>query len=402
VAALGDSRAPFEPPGARRGVATFVFASESVTEGHPDKVADRISDSILDAYLRKDAFARVACEALVATEFICCAGEITAAAGVDVDHEAIARKAIQDIGYDTAESGIGHQTAVFVSRIVPQSADIAQGTAARKDKKIGAGDQGLMFGYAQQPDAAYPAGDMMPVPISLAHGLTRRLTELRRKRKLSYLRPDGKSQVSVRYEDGRPVAVDAVVLAAQHKPEMSARQPELHADLVEQCVRAVVPEEWLHAGTKYYINHTGKFEVGGPKSDCGLTGRKIIVDTYGGWVPHGGGAFSGKDPTKVDRSAAYYARYVARSLVTAGLAPRVQIQVAYSIGSLQPVSLLVDAGDPRRSAEMERIVRERFDFSPGNILDELRLRRPIYTATSSYGHFGRTDIDAPWEKAKKL
>ncbi|MFO1533257.1 MAG: methionine adenosyltransferase [Thermoplasmatota archaeon] len=380
---------------------TYVFSSESVTEGHPDKLADRISDSILDAYLRKDRLARVACESLVATEFICCAGEITAAAGIDIDHEAIARKAIRDIGYDSAESGIGHDTAVFVSRIVPQSPDIAQGTAARKDKKIGAGDQGLMFGYAQAADPDYPDGDLMPVPISLAHGLTRRLTELRRKGKLSYLRPDGKSQVSVRFEGGRPVAVDAVVIAAQHKPEMSGRQRQLHEDLIEQCARAVVPEEWLHKGTKYFINHTGKFEVGGPKSDCGLTGRKIIVDTYGGWVPHGGGAFSGKDPTKVDRSAAYYARYVARSLVAAGLAKKAQIQVAYSIGSLQPVSLLVDAGG-KDDAKLEKVVRSEFDFSPGAILDELKLRRPIYTQTSAYGHFGRTDLDLPWETAKKL
>jgi S-adenosylmethionine synthetase len=382
-------------------VARFTFASESVTEGHPDKVADRISDAILDAYLRKDPYARVACESLVATEFICCAGEITAAPGVDVDHEAIARKAIADIGYDTAESGIGHQTAVFVSRIVPQSSDIAQGTALRKDKKVGAGDQGLMFGYAQAPTASFAAGDLMPVPIALAHGLTRRLTELRRSRKLSYLRPDGKSQVSVRYEDGRPVAVDAVVLAAQHKPEMSGNQKQLHADLIEHCVRHVVPADWLHAKTQFFINHTGKFEVGGPKSDCGLTGRKIIVDTYGGWVPHGGGAFSGKDPTKVDRSAAYYARYVARSLVEAGLAPRVQIQVAYSIGSLQPVSLLVDAGG-KDDAKLEALVRREFDFSPGSIIDELRLRRPIYTATTAYGHFGRTDVDLPWETSRKL
>jgi len=380
---------------------TFVFASESVTEGHPDKVADRISDAILDAYLRKDPMARVACESLVATEFICCAGEITAAAGVDVDHEAVARKAIKDIGYDSAESGIGWDTAVFVSRIVPQSHDIAQGTTARKDKRIGAGDQGLMFGYAQKGPGR--GGDFMPIPISLAHGLTRRLTELRRKGKASYLRPDGKSQVSVRFEDGKPVAVDAVVLAAQHKPEMSGRQKQLHDDLIEDCVRHVVPEKWLHKGTKFFINHTGKFETGGPKSDCGLTGRKIIVDTYGGWIPHGGGAFSGKDPTKVDRSAAYYARYAAKNLVAAGLADRLQIQVAYSIGSLQPVSLAVDTFGTGEvtNAKLEALLRREFDFGPGAILDQLKLRRPIYTQTSSYGHFGRTDLDLPWEDTKK-
>ena len=383
-------------------MANFVFASESVTEGHPDKVADRISDSILDAYLKRDPLARVGCESLVATEFICCAGEITAAAGTDIDHEAIARNAIREIGYDTAESGIGWDSSTFVSRIVPQSSDIAQGTAARKDKKVGAGDQGLMFGYAQAATPGYAGGDHMPIPISLAHGLTRRLTELRRKKKLSYLRPDGKSQVSMRFKDGKPVAVDAVILAAQHKPEMSGRQDELHEDLIEQCVRKVIPAKWLHDKTKFFINHTGKFEIGGPKSDCGVTGRKIIVDTYGGWVPHGGGAFSGKDPTKVDRSAAYYARYAARSLVAAGLASKVQIQVAYSIGSLKPVSLLVDAGGTADNAQLEKVLRREFDFSPGAILDELKLRRPIYTQTSSYGHFGRTDLDLPWEKPRKL
>ncbi|MES2153808.1 MAG: methionine adenosyltransferase [bacterium] len=379
----------------------FVFASESVTEGHPDKVADRISDAILDAYLKRDAMARVACESLVATEFICCAGEISAAAGIDVDHEAVARKAIRDIGYDSAASGIGHDTAVFVSRIVPQATDIAQGVVARKDRKIGAGDQGLMFGYAQKPTRR--GGDFMPAPISLAHGLTRRLTELRRKRKLSYLRPDGKSQVSVRFEKGKPVAVDAVVLAAQHKPEMSGRQQELHEDLIEHCIRDVVPEEWLHAKTKFFINHTGRFETGGPKSDCGLTGRKIIVDTYGGWVPHGGGAFSGKDPTKVDRSAAYYARFAAKNLVAAGLATRLQIQVAYSIGSLQPVSLAVETFGTGTIADskIEAILRRDFDFGPGAILEELGLRKPIYTQTSSYGHFGRTDLKLPWEDTKK-
>jgi S-adenosylmethionine synthetase len=272
----------------------------------------------------------------------------------------------------------------------------------RKDKVLGAGDQGLMFGYAQD-DGDGPARGMMPVPIALAHGLTRRLTELRRKRKLSYLRPDGKSQVSVRFQDGRPVAVDAVVLAAQHRPEMSGNQSELHEDLVEHCIRRVVPEGWLHDGTKYFINHTGKFETGGPKSDAGLTGRKIVVDTYGGWVPHGGGAFSGKDPTKVDRSAAYYARCAAKNLVAAGLARRLQIQVAYSIGSTEPVSLAVDSFGTATVPEhrIEQALRRDFDFGPGSILDELRLRRPIYKPTSSYGHFGRDDLELPWESTRK-
>ncbi len=380
----------------------FVFSSESVTEGHPDKLADRLSDSVLDAHFKKDAYARVACESLVATEFICLAGEITSSA--DIDYEQIARRAVKDIGYDSAETGMGWDTAQFVSRIVPQSSDIAQGVGTvRKNKKVGAGDQGLMFGYAQANADDGTAADHMPTPISLAHGLARRLTELRRKKKLSYLRPDGKSQVSVRYENGHPIAVDAVVLAAQHSPDIT--QEELHADLKEQCIAKVIPEAWLHEGTQYFINHTGKFEIGGPKGDCGLTGRKIIVDTYGGWIPHGGGAFSGKDPTKVDRSAAYFARYAAKNLVAAGHCEKVQIQVAYSIGSLQPVSIAVDSFGTTQAkggdAALEKLLRKEFDFSPGGIIDELNLRRPIYAQTTSYGHFGRPDLDLPWEAIRK-
>jgi len=382
----------------RRG---FVFSSESVTEGHPDKVADRISDSILDAHLRKDPYSRVAAEALVATEFIVTAGEITSEA--DVDIEAVARKAIKDIGYESRETGIGWDTAEYATRIVPQSADIAQGTAKRRDRKIGAGDQGLMFGYAQADRDDGTARDAMPTPISLAHGLTRRLTELRRKKRLSWLRPDGKSQVSVRFEEGQPVAVDAVVLAAQHHPDMSGNQDDLHDELTERCIREVIPEHWLHAGTKYFINHTGKFEIGGPKGDCGLTGRKIIVDTYGGWIAHGGGAFSGKDPTKVDRSAAYYARYAAKNLVAAGLCDKVQIQVAYSIGSLEPVSIAADSFGTATVPEhqLEQTLRREFDFSPGNIIDELALRKPQYTPVTAYGHFGRPDLKLPWERTDR-
>ena len=379
----------------------FVFSSESVTEGHPDKLADRLSDAVLDAHLRKDPYARVACESLVATEFICQAGEITSHA--DLDYEAIARKAVKDIGYDSAATGIGWDTADYVSKLVPQSPDIAQGVGkVRKGKKVGAGDQGLMFGYAEANDTHGGRRDFMPVPISLAHGLTRRLAELRRKKTLRYLRPDGKSQVSVRYEGGKPVAVDAVVLAAQHAPDVD--QQTLHDDLKEHCIAAVVPEEWLHKGTQYFINHTGKFEIGGPKGDCGLTGRKIIVDTYGGWIPHGGGAFSGKDPTKVDRSAAYFARFAAKNLVAAGHAGRVQIQVAYSIGSLQPVSINVQsfgtATAPGGDEALEKLLRKEYDFSPGGIIDELGLRRPIYAQTTAYGHFGRPDLDLPWEKVR--
>ncbi len=383
--------------------AGFVFSSESVTEGHPDKLADRLSDAILDAHLRKDPYARVACESLVATEFIVHAGEVTSSA--DIDYEAIARKAVKEIGYDSAATGIGWDTAEYVNRIVPQSPDIAQGVGkARKNKKVGAGDQGLMFGYAEANQDDGTAPDFMPAPISLAHALTRRLSELRCKKTLAYLRPDGKSQVSVRFEGGRPVAVDAVVLAAQHAPDVS--QETLHEDLKEHCIAHAIPEDWLHKGTQYFINHTGKFEIGGPKGDCGLTGRKIIVDTYGGWIPHGGGAFSGKDPTKVDRSAAYYARHAAKSLVAAGHAERVQIQVAYSIGSLQPVSIYVQsfgtAAIKGGDAALEALLRKEFDFSPGGIIDELKLRRPLYTQTTAYGHFGRPDLDLPWEAVRKL
>jgi S-adenosylmethionine synthetase len=381
----------------------FVFSSESVTEGHPDKLADRLSDAVLDAHLRKDPYARVACESLVATEFICQAGEITSAA--DLDYEAIARKAVKDIGYDSAETGLGWDTAEYASHLVPQSPDIAQGVGKKgKTKKVGAGDQGLMFGYAEadRKDGT-GRGDFMPIPISLAHGLTRRLTALRRKKALSYLRPDGKSQVSVRFEGGEPVAVDAIVLAAQHDGDID--QETLKADLKEQCIAHIIPEEWLHKGTQYFINHTGKFEIGGPKGDCGLTGRKIIVDTYGGWIPHGGGAFSGKDPTKVDRSAAYFARYAAKNLVAAGHCERVQIQVAYSIGSLQPVSIAVDSFKTTKAKggdeALEKLLRKEFDFSPGGIIDELDLRRPLYAQTTAYGHFGRPDLDLPWEAVRK-
>jgi S-adenosylmethionine synthetase len=382
----------------KAAAARFVFSSESVTEGHPDKLADRLSDSVLDAHLRKDPYARVACESLVATEFIVQAGEITSSA--DLDYEAIARKAVKEVGYDSAETGMGWDTAQYVSKLVPQSPDIAQGVGkVRKGKKVGAGDQGLMFGYAEANDGHGGKPDFMPVPISLAHGLTRRLTALRRKKALSYLRPDGKSQVSVRFEGGEPVAVDAIVLAAQHNAEID--QETLQEDLKEQCIAHVIPEEWLHKGTQFFINHTGKFEIGGPKGDCGLTGRKIIVDTYGGWIAHGGGAFSGKDPTKVDRSAAYFARYAAKNLVAAGHCEKVQIQVAYSIGSLQPVSIAVDSFKTATAKggdeALERLLRKEFDFSPGGIIDELRLRRPIYAQTTAYGHFGRPDLDLPWE-----
>jgi S-adenosylmethionine synthetase len=373
----------------------FLFSSESVTEGHPDKICDRVSDTILDAALRADPMSRVACEVLVATEFLCLAGEITTAG--DLDFEAIARKALKDIGYTAPDIGIGWDTCTYESRIVPQSPDIAQGVSL-KGKKIGAGDQGLMFGYAQRNGAR--RDDFMPHPISLAHGLTRRLTEARRKKVLSWLRPDGKSQVSVRYEKGRPVAVDAVVLAAQHDPDI--HQADLREQLKEHVIAKVIPAEWLHKGTRYYINHTGRFVRGGPASDTGLTGRKIIVDAYGGWVPHGGGAFSGKDPTKVDRSASYFARYAARNMVADGLADRVQVQVAYSIGEPKPVAMHVNSfGTAKDDARLESHLAKEYDFSPGNIIEELELRRPIYAQTSAYGHFGRLDLKLPWEARRK-
>ncbi len=380
---------------------SFVFSSESVTEGHPDKVADRISDSVLDALFKLDPAARVACETMVATEFVCLAGEITAEGQDGVDFAAIARQAIKEIGYTDEASGLGVDTATIqTDRLVPQSLDIAQGVVTRADHKIGAGDQGMMFGYAEKPgvvDTAY-----MPVPIHLAHQLTRKLTEVRKSGKLGYLRPDGKSQVSVRYQDGAPVAVDTVVLAAQHEEGISHDQ--IQHELIEHVVRPIIPEEWLHGDTQYFVNHTGKFEKGGPAADAGLTGRKIIVDTYGGWIPHGGGAFSGKDPTKVDRSAAYYARYVAKNLVAAGVADKLQIQVAYSIGSLQPVSINVQTfgTGAMTDRDIERMVRQEFDFAPGALIEELDLRNPIYTPTSSYGHMGRSDLDLPWEKLDRV
>jgi S-adenosylmethionine synthetase len=376
-------------------MASYVFSSESVTEGHPDKVCDRVSDSILDAALAKDPMSRVACEALVATEFVCLAGEISSQA--DLDFQAIARKTLKDIGYTSPDVGIGYDTCTFESRIVPQSPDIAQGVSL-KGKKVGAGDQGLMFGYAQRNGGR--KDDWMPHPISLAHGLTRRLTEARRKKVLSWLRPDGKSQVSVRYEEGKPVAVDAVVLAAQHDPDI--HQADLKEQLKEHVIRKVIPEKWLHKGTRYYINHTGRFVRGGPASDAGLTGRKIIVDTYGGWVPHGGGAFSGKDPTKVDRSASYYARFAAKNLVADGHASRVQVQVAYSIGEPKPVAMHVNSfGTAKDDDKLAKVLAKEFDFSPGAIIEELDLRRPIYTPTSAYGHLGRPDLRLPWESRRR-
>ncbi len=376
---------------------SFVFSSESVTEGHPDKVADNVSDAVLDALLAQDPLSRVACETFVATELAVIAGEITTTA--DVDYEKIVRDTICAIGYDAPERGMDGANCELKMRLVEQSADIAMGTAARQDHKIGAGDQGMMFGYAERGRDAEAA---MPVPISLAHALTRRLTQVRRDGPLGYLRPDGKSQVSVRFEDDQPVGVEAVVLAAQHDPDVS--QDTIQEDLREHVIHKIIPEQWLTDDTKYYINHTGKFVKGGPAADTGLTGRKIIVDTYGGWVPHGGGAFSGKDCTKVDRSAAYYSRYAAKNLVAAGVADRLQIQVAYAIGSLEPVSINVDTFGTGHVPDerIEQMLRTEFDFAPGAIIEQLRLREPVFKQTAAYGHFGRRDLDLAWERTDRV
>ncbi len=386
-----------------RIVSDFVFSSESVSEGHPDKVADQISDAVLDAMLRADPMSRVACETFVTAHRIILGGEITCAGFDDIDIPAIIRRTVDRIGYNNDDEGMWNGAAMTpLLDLVPQSPDIAQGTSTRRDQKIGAGDQGMMFGYAQR-NTWEADDDFMPVPISLAHALTRRTAEVRHNGTLGYIRPDNKSQVSVRFqEDGTPIAVDAVVLAAQHDPDVDAET--LQADIKEQVIHRIIPEELLHDGTQYFINHTGKFVLGGPAADTGLTGRKIIVDTYGGWAPHGGGAFSGKDCVKVDRSAAYYARFAAKNLVAAGVADKLQIQVAYSIGSLQPVSYHVETfGTGQISdAAIVDLLKTDFSFAPGDIIEELDLRRPIFEPTAAYGHFGRRDVELPWEQLTKV
>lgn len=388
-------------------MASFVFSSESVSEGHPDKVADQVSDAVLDALVAIDPMSRVACETFVTAHGVHLGGEITSLGFDDVDFVKTARNTIDDIGYNNDEDGMWNGVrAPITLDLVPQSGDIAQGTAARSDAKIGAGDQGMMFGYAQKNEAAdggtWDNDDFMPVPVSLAHRLTRRMTEVRRDGTLPYIRPDTKSQVSVRFEDGKPAAVDAVVLAAQHAPDVDLA--DLQADLKEHVVNHVIPEAWLHDDTEYFINHTGRFVKGGPAADTGLTGRKIIVDTYGGWARHGGGAFSGKDPTKVDRSAAYYARFAAKNLVAAGVADKLEIQVAYSIGSLDPVSIHVETYGTSNlpDAQIVDLLRSEFSFAPGDLIDELQLRRPLFKQTAAYGHFGRTDVALPWEALEKV
>ena len=368
----------------------FLFTSESVTEGHPDKIADQISDAILDACLEQDSYSRVACETLTATGLVVIAGEITTKAYVDF--QSLVRGVVASIGYDNALYGFDSNTCAVISSINKQSGDIAQGVDTG-----GAGDQGMMFGYATNEN-----DDYMPTPISLAHKLTKRLTDVRKSGLLVYLRPDGKSQVTVEYDDNnKPVRVDAVVISSQHAEHVTNEQ--LHADILKHVIQAVIPAKLLDENTKYHINPTGRFVIGGPMGDTGLTGRKIIVDTYGGMGRHGGGAFSGKDPTKVDRSAAYMARYIAKNIVAAGLADRCEVQLAYAIGVAEPVSVLVETFGTGKvdSKKLQQLVRANFSLTPKGIIESLNLRRPIYRQTAAYGHFGRKEADFTWEATDK-
>jgi S-adenosylmethionine synthetase len=383
-----------------------LFTSESVTEGHPDKICDQISDSVLDAFLRSDPNARVACEVSVTTGLVLVAGEISTRSDY-VDIPSIVRNTIKDIGYTRAKYGFDYQTCAVLTAIDEQSPDIAQGVdkalearegqmSEEQIEAIGAGDQGLMFGFAVNETP-----ELMPLPISLAHKLSRRLTEVRKEGIVEYLRPDGKTQVTVEYDGDKPVRVDTIVISTQHADEISLQR--IKQDMMEQVIKPVVPTNLLDENTKYFINPTGRFVIGGPQGDAGLTGRKIIVDTYGGYARHGGGAFSGKDPTKVDRSGAYAARYVAKNIVAAGLADKCEVQVAYAIGVAQPVSIAVDTfGTGKVSEELlVDLVRKHFDLRPAGIIKMLDLRRPIYRQVAAYGHFGRNDLDLPWERTDK-
>lgn len=372
----------------------FLFTSESVSEGHPDKIADQISDAVLDCILQQDKHSRVACETYVKTGMVLVGGEITTSAWVDV--EQISRNVVRDIGYDSSEMGFDWESCAVMSAIGKQSPDIAQGVDRANAEQQGAGDQGLMFGYATNETSV-----LMPAPIYYAHRLVRRQAQLRKENVLGWLRPDAKSQITFQYVNGKPVGIQNVVLSTQHHPDVS------HADLTEaviqEIIKPILPEEWLSKDTKYYVNPTGRFVIGGPLGDCGLTGRKIIVDTYGGMARHGGGCFSGKDPSKVDRSGAYACRYVAKNIVAAGIADRCEIQVSYAIGVAEPTSIYVETFGTAKIPETQitKLVYEHFDLRPYGIIKMLNLLQPIYRATASYGHFGREDLDLPWEKTDK-
>ncbi|NOY71732.1 MAG: methionine adenosyltransferase [Gammaproteobacteria bacterium] len=373
---------------------SYLFTSESVSEGHPDKVADQISDSILDAIFEQDPKARVACETMVNTGMVVISGEITTSAWVDM--QTVVRQTIKDIGYNHSDMGFDWESCAVITSIDKQSVDIAQGVDEFEDHEQGAGDQGLMFGYASNETEVF-----MPAPITYAHRLVKRQAEVRKNGTLSWLRPDAKSQVTFRYENHKPVGIEAVVLSTQHQPDITTEA--LREAVMEEIIKPVLPAEWLNADTQYHINPTGRFVIGGPVGDCGLTGRKIIVDTYGGMARHGGGAFSGKDPSKVDRSAAYAGRYVAKNIVAAGLAERCEIQISYAIGVAEPTSISVDTFGTGKVADTRiiELVREHFDLRPKGLIAMLDLLRPIYRPTAAYGHFGRSDIDLPWEKTDR-
>jgi S-adenosylmethionine synthetase len=372
---------------------SFLFTSESVTEGHPDKICDKISDALLDEFLRQDPDSRVAVETMTTTGMVVVAGEVTTKAKFDIQE--VVRNTIREIGYDKPEYGFDADSCSVLVSIHAQSPDISQGVTATDNKDQGAGDQGLMFGYAVNE-----TDELMPLPILIAHKLTRRLSEVRKSKELAWVRPDGKSQVSVVYEDGKPKRIETIVIATQHSPDIGSS--EIRQQIIEKVIKPVCGK-WWHDQIKIHVNPTGRFVIGGPPGDSGLTGRKIIVDTYGGFGRHGGGAFSGKDPSKVDRSACYMCRYIAKNIVAAGLAEKCEVQVAYAIGVAEPVSLMVNTFDTGKIPEedIENLVRKHFDMRPAAIISQLNLKRPIYKDTAAFGHFGRTDVAFPWEKTDK-